>query len=100
MSNIPDKVGEETTLNNLVTVYSKNRGAKAVMASLWLVNDQSTSQLMQHFYSNLARGTTQASITKAEALRKAQLSLLAGDTTTTGNVNRGIAAESRPSVSA
>jgi CHAT domain-containing protein/tetratricopeptide (TPR) repeat protein len=50
--------------------------AKAVIASLWLVNDASTSQLMRHFYQNLATGT----MTKAEALRQAQLAMLGKDT--------------------
>jgi CHAT domain-containing protein/Flp pilus assembly protein TadD len=48
------------------------RGVKAVIASLWQVNDASTSLLMQQFYKNLATGN----MTKAEALRQAQLSLL------------------------
>jgi CHAT domain-containing protein len=48
--------------------------AKAVMASLWLVNDASTALLMQQFYKQLATGK----ITKAEALRQAQLELLQG----------------------
>ena len=51
--------------------------AKAVMASLWLVDDTSTSLLMQQFYQNLATGK----MTKAEALRQAQLSLLQGHLT-------------------
>ncbi|EKE96739.1 tetratricopeptide repeat protein [Tolypothrix sp. PCC 7601] len=59
-----------------ISYYFLNRGAKAVMASLWLVDDQSTSELMKNFYSNLAKGTTEKPITKAEALRQAQLSLL------------------------
>jgi CHAT domain-containing protein len=46
--------------------------AKAVLASLWKVNDISTSELMQHFYQNLAKGT----MTKSEALRQSQLSML------------------------
>lgn len=46
--------------------------ASAVLASLWLVNDSSTSLLMQQFYRNLAQGR----FTKAEALRQAQLNLL------------------------
>jgi CHAT domain-containing protein/tetratricopeptide (TPR) repeat protein len=56
-----------------------NGGAKAVIASLWQVNDISTSQLMQHFYGNLAAGTEDAPVTKSEALRQAQLRLLYGD---------------------
>ncbi|WP_179228405.1 CHAT domain-containing protein [Leptolyngbya ohadii] len=65
--------------------------ASAVMASLWLVNDASTSQLMQQFYQNLANG-----MTKADALRQAQLFLLNGNqpnptgTDRTGNVTIGI----------
>jgi CHAT domain-containing protein len=58
-----------------------NAGAKAVMASLWLVNDASTSKLMEHFYSNLAQDTKP--ITKAAALRQAQLSLLRGESSKT-----------------
>ena len=49
--------------------------ASAVLASLWLVDDASTSVLMQTFYEHLS----QESITKAEALRQAQLALLRGD---------------------
>lgn len=48
------------------------RGAKAVLASLWQVNDSSTSLLMQRFYHNLATGK----MTKAEALRQAQLTMI------------------------
>ncbi|MDF5713265.1 MAG: CHAT domain-containing protein [Rhizonema sp. NSF051] len=59
-----------------ISYYFLNSGAKAVMASLWSVSDESTRILMENFYTNLARGTTQAPITKAQALRQAQLSLL------------------------
>jgi len=48
-----------------------------VIASLWLVNDASTSLLMQQFYKNLATGK----MTKAQALQQAQLSLLQGKVT-------------------
>ncbi|MEM9908359.1 MAG: CHAT domain-containing protein, partial [Cyanobacteria bacterium P01_D01_bin.44] len=51
-------------------------GAKAVMASLWKVNDASTSVLMQLFYQQLAAGTGEQPVTKAKALRQAQLTLL------------------------
>ncbi|MBD1903800.1 CHAT domain-containing protein [Trichocoleus sp. DQ-A3] len=60
-----------------ISYYFLSNGAKAVMASLWLVNDGSTSLLMQQFYKNLAAGT----MTKAEALQQAQLSLLQGKVT-------------------
>jgi CHAT domain-containing protein/tetratricopeptide (TPR) repeat protein len=57
-----------------ISSYFLRDKAKAVMASLWLVNDGSTSLLMQQFYKNLS--TDKQPITKAEALRQAQLSLL------------------------
>ena len=59
-------------------------GVKAVIASLWQVNDSSTSLLMQQFYKNLATGK----LTKAEALRQAQLSLLQRKVTAEDAVNR------------
>lgn len=47
-------------------------GARSTLATLWAVDDQSTSQLMVQFYQELARSGT----TKAEALRQSQLKLL------------------------
>jgi CHAT domain-containing protein/Flp pilus assembly protein TadD len=44
-------------------------GTPALIASLWTVDDKSTSQLMQLFYKNLS------SMNKAEALRQAKLAL-------------------------
>jgi CHAT domain-containing protein/Tfp pilus assembly protein PilF len=46
--------------------------AKAVLSSLWNVNDASTSELMKSFYQNLSKGT----MTKSEALRQSQLSMI------------------------
>jgi CHAT domain-containing protein/Tfp pilus assembly protein PilF len=51
------------------------QGAKAVIASLWPVADESTSMLMPEFYR--IREATPG-ITKLEALRQAQLKLLRG----------------------
>ena len=53
----------------------QRKGAKAVIASLWPVADESTSLLMQRFYAARAM---QPGIPKAEALRQAQLELLRG----------------------
>lgn len=47
-------------------------GVPSVIVSLWAVNDDSTSQLMRRFYQNLSTGQ----MTKAEALRQAQLAML------------------------
>lgn len=44
-------------------------GAPTVVASLWAVNDESTSLLMKYFYRNLS------SMSKVEALRRAQIEL-------------------------
>jgi tetratricopeptide (TPR) repeat protein/CHAT domain-containing protein len=50
-------------------------GAKAVLASLWPVADVGTEVLMREFYSIRIK---EAKLTKAEALREAQLELLNG----------------------
>lgn len=46
-------------------------GARSVVASLWAVNDQSTADLMLHFYQNLKAGQP-----RDVALKKARLHLL------------------------
>ena len=48
-------------------------GARSTLATLWGANDDATATLMTNFYQNLARDTQ---ISKAKALRQAQLSLL------------------------
>ncbi|NER48496.1 MAG: CHAT domain-containing protein [Symploca sp. SIO1A3] len=48
-------------------------GARSTLATLWQVNDESTAEFMVEFYSSL---TQQSGITKAEALRTAQIKLL------------------------
>ena len=47
-------------------------GARSTLATLWSVDDQSTSSFMSEFYQTL----TQSQVTKAEALQHAQLVLL------------------------
>ncbi|HSK71961.1 MAG TPA: tetratricopeptide repeat protein, partial [Pyrinomonadaceae bacterium] len=51
---------------------AQKKGAKAIMATLWRVNDESTRDLMVNFYENYQKD----GISKAEALRQAQLSLI------------------------
>lgn len=51
-------------------------GAQAVMASLWEVNDESTGEFMADFYGHWVGGG--GKVTKAEALRQAQLDMLKG----------------------
>jgi CHAT domain-containing protein len=57
---------------------AQRKGAAAVLASLWAVDDRSTSALMQAFY-RLREAAP--STPKAEAMRQAQLQLLRGDLT-------------------
>jgi CHAT domain-containing protein len=53
-------------------------GASSTLASLWSVGDQSTAALMKHFYQAwLQQLDTPTGSSKAEALRQAQLHLLA-----------------------
>ena len=49
-------------------------GARSTLATLWSVKDDSTVVLMDEFYKHLAQ--TDSSMTKAEALRQAQISLI------------------------
>ena len=55
-----------------LTAIAKCFGASNTVATLWLVRDRSTTSLITEFYRLL----TQPNISTAEALRKAQLSLL------------------------
>jgi CHAT domain-containing protein/tetratricopeptide (TPR) repeat protein len=50
----------------------QNQGARAVIASLWQVNDGGTQALMNAFYSALQ----EQNMSKAEALRQAQIALI------------------------
>ena len=55
---------------------AQTKGAKAVISSLWEVDDASTGALMADFYKRWAGGA--GKIPKVEALRQAQLDLLEG----------------------
>ena len=61
------KAGDEMTGLPRAFIYA---GASTVIASLWNVNDESTSILMEKYYNNLK------DINKPDALRSAQLELL------------------------
>jgi CHAT domain-containing protein len=68
------------------------KGAKAVISSLWSVNDASTGLLMGDFYRRWAGGG--GKVAKVEALRQAQLDLLLGKVTSKGAAEgRGISVE-------
>ena len=54
-------------------LLAENQGAKAILATLWSVEDSSTSLLMQEFYRQHAMD-----MPKAEALRQAQIALITG----------------------
>jgi CHAT domain-containing protein/tetratricopeptide (TPR) repeat protein len=56
--------GDDISALNRAFIYA---GAPTVIASLWIVDDKSTSYLMRAFYTHLKRG-----MSKAEALRAAQ----------------------------
>ncbi|MBD6618538.1 tetratricopeptide repeat protein [Komarekiella sp. 'clone 1'] len=57
-----------------VAYIFERAGAKAVMASLWAVEDEATQELMVDFYQNLKQG-----MSKGEALQKAKLKLIKDD---------------------
>jgi CHAT domain-containing protein len=60
-------------------------GAKASLATLWPVDDGGTQILMNAFYENLRK----KEVTKAQALRRAQLTLIRSHEGT-GVDNRGV----------
>jgi CHAT domain-containing protein len=69
----------------------QSQGARAVIASLWQVNDGGTQALMNAFYSVLL----QNNLPKAEALRQAQIALINDDYTAVGGERGDIAIISR-----
>ncbi len=70
-------MGEDNALSNGAEIESfgvlvQDRGAKSVLATLWPVVDESTSVFMQNFYQL----REQKKLTKVEALRQAQRSMI------------------------
>ena len=63
--------GDERAILGLAGIAVRS-GARSTIATLWSVRDNSTSEMMTQFYRNL----TQTNVSKAQALRQAQLSLL------------------------
>ena len=55
--------------------FALRSGARSTLATLWSVSDLSTADLISKFYQHLAESEEPA-LTKAEALRQAQLKLL------------------------
>ena len=64
--------GDERAALGLAGIAVK-AGARSALASLWFINDEAASALVSNFYGHLK----QRKVSKAEALRLAQLSLLA-----------------------
>lgn len=71
MSACQTAVGDDRAALGLAGIAVR-AGARSTMATLWPVNDAAMAQLMGKLYENLA----QTGVTKAEALRQAQLTLL------------------------
>ena len=63
--------GDEQAILGLAGMAIRS-GARSTVATLWSVSDRSTAKLIPEFYSHLS----QPNITKAQAMRQAQLSLL------------------------
>ena len=67
----------------------QSRGVRATIASLWKVSDDGTQLLMNGFYNVLK----QQKITKAEALRQAQIALITDDYSAVGGKRGGLLVE-------
>jgi CHAT domain-containing protein/uncharacterized protein HemY len=79
-------------------MVAQQKGAEAVMATLWDVNDASTSRIMSDFYSRWVKHPDDG---KAEALRQAQIAFLRGSSASPGaESNRGLQVELEPTSAA
>ncbi|MDR3774529.1 MAG: CHAT domain-containing protein, partial [Terracidiphilus sp.] len=79
-------------------MVAQQKDAEAVLATLWDVNDASTSRLMSDFYSRWVKHPGDG---KAEALRQAQIAFLHGSSASPGaESNRGFQVEPEPTSAA
>ncbi len=78
-------------------MIAQQKGAGAVLAALWDVNDASTSRLMSDFYT---RWVTNPALGKAEALRQAQMDFLHGQQASPQTAHRGVQAVENDSAGA
>ncbi len=67
-------LGDQRAALGLAGIAIKS-GARSALGSLWKIDDEATSILVQAFYSELRA----SDVTKAEALRRAQQSLIETD---------------------
>lgn len=72
----PDQEGKEVAA---LGSYFFNNATKTVIATLWSVDDESTSLLMKSFYKNLSHSSSRnAQVTTAPSLREAQINFIQG----------------------
>jgi CHAT domain-containing protein len=75
-------------------MIAQQKDAEAVLATLWDVNDASTSRIMSDFYARWVKAPCEG---KAEALRQAQLAFLQGSAEAPSKgTDRGIRAPKGP----
>jgi len=74
-----DAINRDGREINGLAITAQTKGAKAVVASLWNVDDASVGQMMATFYK---LWVASPGMTKSEALRQAQLMLLHGPDST------------------
>lgn len=77
--------GDGSEVESIAVIFQK-KGAEAVLSTLWPVADAPTLKLMEWFYANR---TANPKWTKLEALRAAQLKVLAGGVTGVGSTRAG-----------
>jgi CHAT domain-containing protein len=71
-------------------------GASSVMATLWPVADEATASIMQSFYTHMVQGK----MTKADALRAAQIEAIHGMKPGTGDVRGALSLAAAPMATA